>query len=105
MAVYVVVTVDVTNEAALAALTAYRDPAPEIAAEYGGQILGRGDMAAVSGAVMPLHRRRIIMYEFESMAQAMHWHLLPNATPEHEEFRRLRQQAGAVSVTFIDGNR
>lgn len=101
MAAYVVVTVDVDDEQALAA---YRDRAPLMAAEFGGRLVGWSDVVGVSGGVMPLSSQRMIIYEFYNMAKARQWHLLPNAQPEHAEIRALRQRAGAVAVTFIDGN-
>ena len=101
MAAYVILTVDVVDESALAA---YRERAPQMAQEYGGRLLGRGDVVEVAGGEMPQNRRRIVVFEFENLDRAREWHTLPKPTPEHAEIRELRSRAGEVTTTFVDGN-
>lgn len=101
MATYVVLTLDVTDEAALAQ---YRDRAPQMAEAYGGKLLGRGDAVEVAGGEMPAGRRRVILYEFDTLDQAREWHNLPNPSPEQAEIRALRGRVGSSTVTFVDGN-
>ena len=101
MAAYVILTLDVIDEAALAQ---YRDRAPQMAEEYGGKLLGRGDVVEVAGGEMPQNRRRMIVFEFATMDEARTWHALPQPSPEHAEIRELRNRAGHTTTTFIDGN-
>ncbi len=101
MAAYVVLTVDVSDAAALAD---YRERAPQLAEAYGGKLLGRGDAVEVVGGELPSNRRRVILYEFATLDQAREWHNLPNPSPEHAEIRALRARVGTSTVTFIDGN-
>lgn len=101
MAAYVILTVDVVDEGALAQ---YRDRAPQMAEAYGGKLLGRGDVVEVAGGEMPANRRRMIVFEFESLDQARIWHTLPQPSAEHAEIRELRNRAGKTTTTFIDGN-
>ena len=101
MAAYVILTVDVVDEAALAQ---YRDRAPQMAEAYDGKLLGRGDVVEVAGGEMPTGRRRMIVFEFANLDQAREWHALPNPSPEHAEIRELRSRAGHTTTTFVDGN-
>ena len=101
MPAYVILTVDVVDETALAA---YRDRAPSMAQSYGGRLLGRGDVVEVAGGDMPENRRRVVVFEFDDLDRAREWHALPNPAPEHAEIRELRNRAGRTTTTFVDGN-
>lgn len=101
MAAYVILIVDVVDEAALAQ---YRERAPRMVEAYGGRVLGRGDVVDIVGGEMPSNRRRMIVSEFETLEQAREWHNAPNPSPEHTEIRELRSRAGNVTTIFVDGN-
>ena len=69
MAAYVIVDLDVKNEAALAA---YRRAVPETVAKYGGRFLVRGGASEVlEGNWQP---KRVVVLEFPSMDALKRWY-------------------------------
>ena len=101
MAAYAVLTFDILDAEAL---ITWRERARHLAAAYGGKLLVRGDVVDVIGGEMPPTRRRIIVFEFESMEQAREWDTLPQPSPEQAETRALRSRVGTVTTTFVEGD-
>lgn len=94
MAAYVIVDLDVKNEAAL---EGYRRAVPATVAKYGGRFLVRG------GAAQTLEggweARRVVILEFESVERARAWY----DSPEYVPLRRLRQSASEGRFILVEG--
>lgn len=94
MAAYVVVQVEVTDAEKYGA---YTKLTPATLERYGGKFIVRG------GAMEDLEGHwdvpRLVVIEFESMAQARKWY----SSPEYQEAKAVRAGGANVTFTLVEG--
>jgi uncharacterized protein (DUF1330 family) len=91
---YLLVEIDVTDAAAY---ERYKKAASATIAAYGGKYLVRGGVAeTLEGERQP---KRIVLLEFESVAQARAWW----SSEEYREPKKLRQRSAITQMTLVEG--
>ena len=91
---YVLVEIDVTDPSAY---ERYKQAASATIAAYGGKYLVRGGAAEkLEGERQP---KRIVVLEFESVAQARAWW----SSEEYREPKKLRQRCAVTQMTLVEG--
>ena len=94
MAAYVVVDIEISDAAKMAA---YRDLAAVAVAKFGGRYLARGGKTEVlEGEWLP---ERLVLLEFPSPAVARSFY----DSPEYAAARRVREGAGRFDMLLIEG--
>ena len=94
MSAYLIAEVDVTDPAAY---EEYRKIVPATIAKYGGKYLVRGGAVdAKEGGWLPT---RLVVLEFESMAQAKKWY----HSPEYAPALAIRTKAARSKVVLVEG--
>ncbi len=94
MAAYVIVDVDVTDQARY---DEYRKLSGPSVAAYNGQYIVRGGaVETLEGDWLP---KRLVVIEFESVDQAKRWY----NSPEYIEARRVRQGAATFNMIVVEG--
>ena len=101
MPAYLVVDTEVLDETAL---IEYQERFRPMLAEAGGKVLFSGDVVESLDSELT-NRRRVSVWEFESVGQAKEWFLLPQRSPEYAELAHLRDQAAKISRFIIDGDK
>lgn len=94
MAAYVIVQVNVTDEARY---DEYKKVTPGTLELYGGRFLVRGGASEDLEGTRP--NSRIVLLEFDSMDAAKTWY----NSPEYGEARALRAEAAEAIFTVVDG--
>ena len=94
MPAYVVVDVDVKDEAVYAE---YRAKAPATVAAHGGQYVVRGGKATHIEPGWDLHR--FVILEFPSVAAAQGWY----RSPEYQKILPIRLRSTRSRMAFIEG--
>jgi uncharacterized protein (DUF1330 family) len=91
---YVLVEIDVTDPAAY---EIYKQTASATVAAHGGKYLVRGGAAEkLEGERQP---KRIVVLEFETVAQARAWW----SSEEYREPKKLRQRSAVTQMTLVEG--
>jgi uncharacterized protein (DUF1330 family) len=94
MAAYVVVQIDIHDEAMYAR---YREMAPPSIAKYGGKYIVRGGKSEIlEGDWQP---SRLVILEFPDIERAKAWW----ASPEYSEARAVRQGCADAEMLVIEG--
>ena len=94
MAAYIIVEVDVHDEAAYAE---YRAQVPPTIAQYGGKYIVRGGAAEnLEGDWQP---KRIVVTEWESVARAKEW----LDSPEYDATKAIRHRAAESRMIVVEG--
>ncbi len=94
MAAYVVVDVDVTDQARY---EEYRKLSGPSVAKHNGRFIVRGGLVELlEGSWLP---NRLVIIEFESMEQAQRWY----DSPEYLEARRTREGAAHFNMIIVQG--
>ena len=101
MAAYVIAHLEVTDSSAY---SEYRQRVQGMIEEFGGRMLGRGDIIEVIGGETPSGHHRIIVMEFPTLEQARGWHTLPESSPQHAELRELRNKSANAVLTIVSGD-
>lgn len=94
MAAYVIVDIDVRDPDRY---ERYKQLAPASIAHYGGRYLARGGASEVfEGEWVP---KRLVVLEFDSLAQARRWH----DSPEYADALALRRATTISNMVAVDG--
>ncbi len=94
MAAYVIVEVEVEDEAAY---ESYKKLTPATIAAYDGTFVVRGGKAeALEGGWQP---KRIVVLQFPSVEKAKAWW----ASPEYAPAKAIRQQAAITKMLVVEG--
>jgi uncharacterized protein (DUF1330 family) len=94
MAAYIIVDIDVTDPALY---EEYKTLAPPTVAQYGGKYIVRGGaVETLEGDWQP---KRLVILEFESVAQAKAWW----ASEEYRIPKSMRQRASLSTMLVVQG--
>ncbi len=94
MTAYVVVDIDITNQAIY---DEYKVLAPATVAAYGGKYLARGGRTEkLEGDWLP---KRLVILQFESLERARQW----LDSPEYGPVKQLRHKAARTNMVAIEG--
>ena len=91
---YVIAHIDVTNPDGFAG---YREKVPALVEQFGGRYLVRGGAVTVKEGDWSVPR--LVILEFDSVAQAEHFY----NSPEYQEILPLRLENTRSSLVFAEG--
>lgn len=94
MAAYVMVMIDVRDQQEY---EAYKAPAAQSIAQYGGQYLARGGQSEVLEGEPQANR--FVLLEFDSYERAQRWW----NSPEYEAAKPLRQRCSTGTLVLVEG--